>query len=55
MLPGVESACCGHGGREGAYGYIVFTTGVAIRGDFDVGKFVTVAGKVKTDEFGNGR
>ena len=30
VLPGVDSACCGHGDRDESY--IRFTTGVAIKG-----------------------
>lgn len=30
-LPGVSNACCGHGWQRG---YIAFTNGVVIRGDF---------------------
>ena len=32
-LPGVKYACCGHGEQPG---YIMFTNGVVIRGDFKV-------------------
>ena len=32
-LPGVRFACCGHGEQEG---YIMFTNGVTIRGNFKV-------------------
>lgn len=33
LLPGVAFACCGHGGHDGARGYIAFTNGVVIRFD----------------------
>lgn len=33
LLPGVDFACCGHGVTRG---YIKFTNGVVLRGDFHV-------------------
>ena len=33
LLPGVVSACCGHGVEEG---YIIFENGVELRGIFNV-------------------
>lgn len=41
VLPGVWSACCGHGDREGAY--IAFANGVTIRG-FDEIDGIAVGG-----------
>ncbi len=34
-LPGVESACCGHGVKKG---YIIFTNGIKIKGNFKATK-----------------
>ena len=35
VLPGVESACCGHGVKKG---YIIFSDGTKIKGEFSITK-----------------